>query len=229
MISTEQSRQSLYEQKVISTTQELLESGYEILPLDSEFKMPFDLDGYSPDLIATKNGGGVIVDIKASRNRSPIDRFQEIAKKVAAHPGWRFLLVPLSNEGEDALKLTSESLPSWQELESQLMSLESMTQEVLFEPSVLFASRILEASLRKRVMMLDMPIASFPIGNLLNHLFSNGEISIVQVELLRSFLTIRNTVAHGMRVSLDIEMLTLVKATIKSLVIQWSREARLNP
>ncbi len=225
MISTEQSRQSLYEQKVISTTQELLESGYEILPLGADCRMPFDLDGYSPDLIATKNGGGVIVDIKASRNRSPVDRFQGIAKKVAAHPGWRFLLVPLSNEGESALQLTSESLPSWQELESQLESLELLTQEALYEPSILFASRILEASLRKRVMMLDMPIASFPITNLLNHLFSNGEISIVQVELFKSFLAIRNPVAHGMRVVVDAEMLTSVKATIKSLVIQWSCEA----
>ncbi len=225
MISTEPSRQSLYEQKIISTTQELLESGYEILALESDYQLPFDLDGYSPDLIAIKNGGGIIVDIKASRNRASIDRFQGIAKKVSAHPGWRFLLVPLSNEAENSLQLTSESLPSWQELESQLVSLDALlNQESLFEPSVLFARRILEASLRKRVMMLDMPIASFPGANLLNHLFSNGEISIVQFDLLKSFLLLGDTVAHGMRVTLDIKMLTLVKAAIQSLVIQWSHE-----
>jgi REase_AHJR-like len=224
MISTEKSRQSFYEQKVISTTQSLLEDGYEILSSASDFKLPFDLDGYSPDLIATKNGGGVIVDIKASRNRSPIDLFQGIAKKISTYPGWRFLIVSLSDEGENALQLTHESLPSWKELASQLVSLDALNQDALFEPSVLFASRILEAILRKRVMALDMPIASFPIINLLNHLFSNGEISIVQFDLFKSFLAMRNSVAHGMRVAVDTETLTLVKAAIQSLVVQWGHD-----
>ena len=216
--------QSLYEQRVQSTAQELLENGYKVSidPLISD--LPFELGGYRPDLIATKDAEGIVLEIKTSLNRLSVDRFQDIAERVATHHGWRFLLVTLDDTSEKILLSDDDEMPSWEELSFRVDNLNTLIQDSLFEPAILFLWSILEATLRKRAIVQNLPIARFPSKQLLNHAFSSGEISISEFDLFKICLDLRNKVAHGAVTSIEPETLASASSSIYTLVEKWSKD-----
>jgi REase_AHJR-like len=217
--------QSLYEQRVQSTAQELLDNGYKVSiePLISN--LPFELGGYRPDLIATKDNEGIILEIKTSLNRLSVDRFQDIAERVATHPGWRFLLVTLDDTSENILPSSADELPSWKELNTRLIKLNTLVQDSFLEPAFLFLWSIFEAALRKRAIAQNIPISRFPTKKLLNHTFSSGEISISEFDLFTSYLEVRNRISHGITAPVDPEILKLAQSSVQILVEKWSKEA----
>ena len=214
--------QSLYEKKIQSTAQELINSGYKVSIEPSSSDLPFDLGSYRPNLIATRDNEGLIFEVKTTSNRLSIDRFQSIAEQIATHDGWRFLLITLDDTSESILPTTEQDLPSWEELKTRLSSLETLIQDSFLEPSILFLSSILEASLRKRAIDRDIPVWRLPEKNLLNHLFSSGEISISDFDIFKKCLDIRNKVAHGLATSIDPDLLSSVSTSVENLVLKWS-------
>jgi REase_AHJR-like len=216
--------QSLYEQKIQAAAQELLANGYQVSidPLLSD--LPFELGGYSPDLIATKDDKGIVLEIKASLTRLSVDRFQDIAERVATHPGWRFLLVTLDDTSEKILPSSAGELPSWKELNISLDKLNTLIQDSFLEPAFLYLWSILEAALRKRAIAQNIPISRFPTKELLNHTFSSGEISISDFDLFTSYLDVRNKIAHGIVVPIDSEILKLTLCSVQILIGKWSKE-----
>ena len=214
--------QSLYEQKIQSTVQELIDNGYKVSIEPSRSDLPFELGGYHPDLIATKGDEGIILEVKTTSNRLSVDRFQAIAEQIATHNGWRFLLITLDDTSESILPSGEKDLPSWEELKTRLSNLDTLIQASLFEPSILFSSSILEAVLRKRAINQNLPIWRLPEKNLLNYIFSSGEISMSDFDIFKSCLDLRNKVAHGLATSIDPNLLSSAIASIKKLVAQWS-------
>jgi Holliday junction resolvase len=212
---------TMHEQKINSTAQELSENGYKVLvePLNSD--LPFDLGGYRPDIIATKGDLGIVLEVKTTLNRLSVDRFQDIAERVASHHGWRFLLVTLDDITEKILPSDQNHLPSWEELNSRLLNLSRLVRDSLFEPALLFLWSILEAALRKRAISQNIPIWRFPVEKLLNHIFSSGEISISEFDLFKSCLELRNKAAHGIQISIDPEILKSATASVGILVEKW--------
>lgn len=215
--------QSLYEQKIQSTVQELIDNGYKVSIEPSSSDLPFELGGYHPDLIATKGDEGIILEVKTTSNRLSVDRFQAIAEQIANHNGWRFLLITLDDTSESILPSGEKDLPSWEELKTRLSNLDTLIQASLFEPSILFYSSILEAVLRKRAINQNLPIWRLPEKHLLNYVFSSGEISMSDFDIFKSCLDLRNKVAHGLATSIDPNLLNSAIASIKKLVVQWSR------
>jgi REase_AHJR-like len=214
--------QSLYEQKIQSTAQELIDSGYKVSIEPSSSDLPFDLGSYRPDLIATKDNKGLIFEVKTTSNRLSIERFQSIAQQIATHNGWRFLLITLDDTSESILPSSEEDLPSWEELRTRLSKLEILIQNSLLEPSILFLSSILEATLRKRSIEQNIPIWRLPEKNLLNHLFSSGEISMSDFAIFKKCLELRNKVAHGLAASIDPNLLSSANVSVENLVTIWS-------
>lgn len=214
--------QSLHEQIIQSKAQELLANGYQVSIKPLVSNLPFELGGYSPDLIATKDNEGIILEIKTSLNRLSVDRFQDIAERVATHPGWRFLLVTLDDTSEKILPSSADELPSWGELNARLIKLNKLIQDSFVEPAFLFLWSIFEAALRKRAIAQNIPISRFPTKKLLNHTFSSGEISMSDFNLFTSYLEVRNRVAHGITAPIDSEMLKSANIAVQNLVSKWS-------
>ncbi len=215
---------SLHEQKIEATAQELLDKGYKVVINPSQSDLPFDLGGYRPNLVATQNGKGVILEVKTSLKRVSVDRFQEIAEQIATHDGWRFILVTLDDAREKVLPSDEKELPSWSELISRLSKLDILLQESLFEPALLFLWSIIEAALRKRAIAQLIPIERFPPINLLNHMYSSGEISIPEFDLIKDCLERRNKVAHGILTSIDSDVLKLSTDVTRLLIEKWGIE-----
>jgi hypothetical protein len=216
--------QSLYEQRIQSTAQELLANGYKVSiePLVSD--LPFQLGRYRPNLIATKDAEGIVLEIQTTLNRLSVDRFQDISERVATHHGWKFLLITLDDTSDKILPSSGNELPSWKDLNTRLVTLNMLIQDSLFEPAILFLWSIIEAALRKRAIAQNLPISRFPTKQLLNHTFSSGEISISEFDLFTTSLDIKDKISHGIVTPIDPQMLRSANSSIQILVKAWSEE-----
>ena len=212
--------------KVKQVAQELSDQGYKVLIEPSRSNIPFDLGGYRPDLIATKNDQGLIIEIKNQKYIS-VDKFQLLAKLIASHDGWRFILVPSENHNESVIFDEEKLLPSWQEIKTQLANVNNLIEQSQYLPAILLLSSMVEAILRKKASSDNLPIENFPPRSLVNHSFSSGVISLSEYDLLKDFFSLRNKIAHGVTLSsesIDLNQLKLVNDLIKSFVNQWSVE-----
>jgi len=201
MITTNQSLQE--QQKIQSIAQKLQERGYKVVTEPSKSDLPFNLGGYLPDLIATKNDQGIIFEIKTSFKRLSIDRLQNLAEQIASHNGWRFVLITLDDESDDVFPLEEKDFPYLQDLESRLSKVDILIQSSLFEPAILFLWSILELLLRKKAVIENIPIERLPASNLLDHLYSRGEISMDQFDVFKDFLKLRNQITHGLMIPIN--------------------------
>jgi len=228
MITTNQSLQE--QQKIQSTAQKLQERGYKVVAEPSKSDLPFNLGGYLPDLIATKNDQGIIFEIKNSFKRLSIDRLQNLAEQIASHNGWRFVLITLDDESDDVFPLEAKDFPYLQDLESRLSKVDILIQSSLFEPAILFLWSILELLLRRKAVIENIPIERFPTSNLLDHLYSRGEISMEQFDIFKDFLKLRNQIAHGLMIPINstCDILTLAHQTVKALISDWKLEDSVN-
>jgi len=228
MITTNQSLQE--QQKIQHTAQQLQERGYRVITEPSKADLPFDLGNYVPDLIATKNDQGIIFEIKTSFKRLSIDRLQNLSEQIASHNGWRFVLITLDEESDDVFPLEAKDFPYLQDLESRLSKVDILIQSSLFEPAILFLWSILELLLRRKAVIENIPIERFPTSNLLDHLYSRGEISMEQFDIFKNFLKLRNQIAHGLMIPINStgDMLPLAHQTVKSLISDWKLEDSAN-
>lgn len=217
-----ESTQSLQHRKVESTAKELAEEGYEVSIEPTSSELPFDLGHYRPDLIARKDGEGIIMDVKTRHARVSVDRYQEIADEVASHPGWRFMLVTLEDVSEEVCPTDLSDLPSWEELQCRLDRVEALIDEGLTEPAVMYLWGTIEATLRRQAIVQNLPVDRFPAGRLLNHMYSSGEVSIRVIDDLKSVLEKRNRAAHGVSVSIEEGELRECLRIARELIKQWS-------
>jgi hypothetical protein len=56
---------------------------------------------------------------------------------------------------------------------------------------------ILEAAMRRQAKQVAIPIERFPANSLINHLYSQGELSMEQFDQVRGIQTIRDRLTHG--------------------------------
>lgn len=211
---------SLHDQKVESLANELLQKGYKVTVEPLVTDLPFTLGNYRPDLIASKDKGGIILEVKTNQ-RFSVDRFQELAQRIAEHEHWRFLLVTLDDVTKNLLPESDDDLPSWNELSAKTESISALIQQLMLEPAVLYLWGTIEAMLRKRAIVQKIPIDRFQAVKLLNHMYSSGEVSMNEFDSFKSILEKRNRVAHGLVTSLGAKELEDCLSMARSLIEQW--------
>lgn len=159
--------------------------------------IPFDLGGYRPDMLAIKQPDqNYIIEVKGSSQRISVDRFREISEVVKAHPGWRFLLVT----GDDQVSIGEESmLLQSEQIKNGVKKAKSLIEEGFFDAAFLFLWSLLEGMMRRQSIQKAIPIERLGGLSLINHLYSQGEMTREQFHECRDLLSIRNRVAHGYR------------------------------
>ena len=177
------------------TAQKLLEQGYRVIVEPSLDQLPFNLGNYRPDLIAFKDQTGIILEVKEKKQYFSIDRLQEIAEIVASHPGWRFSVITVDDVDKNLLSNNESDLPSWETLQVKITEIETLVKNELLEPALLYLWSILESALRKQAIIQHLPIERFSSIKLLDYMYSSGEISIVEFNLIKPLLEQRNRIA----------------------------------
>lgn len=220
------------DEKIDSLAATYEQQGFTVLREPSRDQLPFDLENYQPGLIAQRGETGLIIEVKTTTSRISVDRFQALAQEISRHPGWRFLLVTLED-------VDSFELPMWPQLEKKLLAasfliytytsfqdrrLNTDFTECTLEAALLYLWSIFEAALRRRAIDQNIPVDRFPASRLLNHLYSQGEISVKEIDLFQEFRRRRDRVAHGVNESIDRAWMELVFNAVNRLVDDWKNQ-----
>ncbi|MEH2282502.1 MAG: hypothetical protein V7K90_14430 [Nostoc sp.] len=214
----------LYDEKVKSLVQKYESQGFHVLTGLQTDELPFDLGNYQPDLIAIKDGSGLVIEVKNSLSRLSVDRLQVLAEEVSKYPGWRFLLVTLEDIEAKSLPGTSEELPSWQELTDRFFQARKLIENDEIQSAFLFLWSIFEDALRKRAIDVSIPIERFPVIGLIKHLYSLGELSISQFDLAEACFEVSNRLAHGYIENLNLPLLHNLDNLVRELLTEWKVE-----
>lgn len=195
--------------------------GFEVVIDPSKSLIPFDLGNYCPDLIARKGlDEGYIIELKNSIAKISVDRYREIAEIVAQHHGWRFLLITgediSSGEPQDDIELlTWEQMLQRQEQAQRFLAIGEV--EVAFW----YLWGILEAAMRRQARQVAIPIERFPANSLINHLYSQGELSMEQFDQVRVIQTIRDRLTHGYQLPNLEEPTKQLQVVVNELITIW--------
>ena len=217
---------SLHDDKVESLIKQYRDQGFTVIQNPKADQLPFDLDNYQPDILATKNENesgliGLIIEVKTSIRPVSVERLQFVAEEVSRHPGWRFLLVTLEDIEAESLPGTSEELPSWEELIDHFSQVSKLIENNNIEPAFLFLWSVFEGALRKRAVDVSIPIERLPFIKLLRSMYSVGELSISEFDIIQAYLEKRNRLAHGYIQKLDSEVLPKFIMLVVKLLIEW--------
>ena len=195
--------------------------GFEVVIEPSKSLIPFDLGNYCPDLIARKGlDEGYIIELKNSIAKISVDRYREIAEIVAQHHGWRFLLIT----GEDISSADPQNdseLMTW----DQMLQRQEQAQKFLVigevEVAFLYLWGVLEAAMRRQARQVAIPIERFPANSLINHLYSQGELSMEQFDQVRVIQTIRDRLIHGYQIPNLDEPTKQLQVVVNELITIW--------
>ena len=195
--------------------------GFEVVIEPSKSLIPFDLENYCPDLIARKGSNeGCIIELKNSIAKISVDRYREIAEIVAQHHGWRFLLITGEDVSSEDPKNDSE-LMTW----DQMLQRQKQAQKFLaigeVEVAFLCLWGILEAAMRRQAKQVAIPIERFPASSLINHLYSQGELSMEQFDQVRVIQTIRDRLTHGYQLPNLEEPTKQLQVVVNELITIW--------
>ena len=218
---------SLHDEKVESLIKKYRDEGFTVTKEPQPNEIPFDLDNYQPDILATKNEHesgliGLIIEVKTSISPVSVERLQSVAEKISRHPGWRFLLVTIEDIEAESLPGTSEELPSWEELINYFSQVSKLIENNNIEPAFLFLWSVFEGALRKRAVDVSISVERLPVIRLLRSMYSLGELSISEFDSIQACLEQRNRLAHGYIQKLDLEVLHTFVILVVKLLIEWT-------
>lgn len=217
---------SLHDEKVESLIKKYRDEGFTVTKEPQPNEIPFDLDNYQPDILATKNENetgliGLIIEVKTSISPVSVERLQSVAEKISRHPGWRFLLVTLEDIEAESLPGTSEELPSWEEIIDHFSQVSKLIENNNIEPAFLFLWSVFEGALRKRAVDVSIPVERLPAIRLLRTMYSLGELSISEFDIIQAYFERRNRLAHGYIQKLDSEVLHTFVILVVKLLGEW--------
>jgi hypothetical protein len=193
MTSPWESQQGVWEEVI---AERLRNDGYVVTIEPGPDSLPFSLGGYHPDLVASRDDEGLIIELKRTEQKVPIDRYVAAAAIVRQHPGWRFLLIPTERIEETGLTPLLQ-LPRLADLVSQLEGSSILLEQRLRGAAFITAWVGIEGALRVIAELNDVPLSALSPTSLILHSRSQGLVSQGQFAALQRLVVVRNSVVHG--------------------------------
>jgi hypothetical protein len=198
------------------------QEGYDVVMHPAATELPFDLDGYAPDLLATRGDEKLMIEVRSSVMRTSIDRLIEAADRVRTSPPWQLLLVTEDDVPGELLPGSDLTLPTWDEILCHLAELRPASEG---PAGFLLAWGVLEGALRRHAFDSALPIHRLPTSALLKQLYTQGELPAEPFEALTCLLDQRNRVAHGFSFSEPTGAFGELRAIIVHLLEFWKQPA----
>lgn len=198
----------------------LIRDGYRVETQPDLRSLPFDLGGYRPDFVASRGDEKLLVEVKGSVLRLPIDRYIQIAEVVSSHPGWRFVLVT----PDDIASISGFRILGWDEIEHRATEAGTLMQAGQNDSALLLLWTAFEAAMRRHSQEIHIPVERLPLGVLLKHLYSNGELSIEQYDRAARILQARNQAVHGYQVEGLDETCKDLRALLHEVITDWKHK-----
>jgi Holliday junction resolvase len=211
--------------KVRELAEQYAAQGFQVSIDPATATVPFDLGNYSPDLIAQKEDQHLIVEVKDSSDRVSVERYRDLAEEIGRHPGWRFLLVTMNDVESRSFPGSPDELASRSEVTERIARAERLLDSGDSDAAFLLMWSALEAMLRRHAESVALPLERLPSLSVLNHLYSQGELSMTQYDRAMAALRLRNLLAHGSPAPQLGDAARDLRSLIKDLLNEWLQDA----
>lgn len=172
--------------------------GYEVLVGPRGDAIPSFASGFEPDLIATKPGESIIVEVKSHRfDLAESPQIAELAEITNSQPGWRFDLVVEEPETPVEKAAHEAGEPSDNELAAILDAADDLAERGHSPYACVIAWAGLEAAMRRVRDQVEFFGRTTP-NELMRTLYSHGILSREQFEKMRDSYKIRTQLVHGL-------------------------------
>lgn len=215
------SKKEIHAEKVKEVYSRYREAGYEVIVDPLHAQIPFDLAGYQPDLVATKENQGIIVEVMLSSSRTWREKLQEAVEKVRKQDNWRFVLVTADDSLPDALPGIAPDFLSWQGVSQQLDRADRLqslgeTDAAYFTLWIAF-----EYMMRLRVQEILPLLDRLSPEILIRQLDDCGELSVEQYNLALACRETHHLVVHGFPVNDLAARFDRLRELVQDLAIEW--------
>jgi REase_AHJR-like protein len=181
---------AVIEKKRQSVAQEYRRQGYRVTVPERSAALPSFLRDCLPDLIE-RDDDHVAIEIRHSNMLRGSNDLKELAARVATQPGWRFELVTLGNDGNEADVI---SRPDW--LESMLRTPDLATNPDQAYFHVVYLGQVLEFLVRGVALRNGIRIRDRLPRRIANELVFAGIMEQPILDRLEHALSYRDKLLH---------------------------------
>lgn len=187
------------EKAIENVAEQYRSEGYQVTVQPKASQVPSFAAGLPVDLLATKGGEQVLVQVKESAEELRKDpETVRIADAVKAQPGWRFDVVVLSGDSANEKLARQAAEPSIDVILRNLEYAERSAQTGDYASSFIIAWGSLEAAMRRAARASGIELQNISPLFLLRTLYSNGLLEREELDRLDGYLRFRNAVVHGL-------------------------------
>ncbi|MFD1468654.1 hypothetical protein ACFQ48_10500 [Hymenobacter caeli] len=207
--------------QVAALAESYRQQGYAVTaPPDME-SVPFDLNGFRPDLLAEKQGQHLLILANNTQQPISIGRLRELSETIKQQPtpGWRLLLINYSPESV-AGGLLQDPI-SWDNIIQRTGQAKKLREAGEAEAAILLFWSALEALLRRHAESLGFPLEQLSVRALLDYLYSDADLSYEHFDQAKMLLSGRNKVAHGFTLPEASQQANLLQNLIDELSGEW--------
>jgi len=194
---------------------ELEDDGYTVIFEPSPEQIPFSLDTYIPDLLATKNNDNLIIEIKTRDIPNIMNRYRKVIEIIQTHPDWKFLIKTFAETTEKTK--TSLAQVSIEDIHKYLEKVKKI-YSVSPELAIPYLWNTIIAFLRHKAVDVQVEYSELTDRSLINQLYTLGKISAEQHATLLKWNVLRNHAAHDLEFSVKPEDVSAMLAFINKLL-----------
>lgn len=169
--------------------------GYQVTLAPTGEVLPPVVGRYRPDLVAVKPDESVVVEISVKGDRSPSERFGDLARQIGQQPGWRFVLVVGDPVDVGMLPVDAPVITLDEVVRNEAAAAKIAEQSPTSAFLLLWVAA--EALLRMLAHRAELPLERVPTSTLIRDLYSFGELSATDFHAALDLQQIRDAVAHG--------------------------------
>ena len=175
--------------KVAAVARQYRRAGYDVLRPGAGGNQADFLEGYTPDLIATRNDDCVVIEVKRAGSLRSSNDLTEIAEAVSRQGGWRFELIVIPSD-DDVEFISTEKV---EELKSHG---DRVYESGLQAAAYLFLTSILEELVGDLSLKHGLPARRLSTESLSRLLVTDGVIPAEVYEQIKAILSQRHRLAH---------------------------------
>jgi hypothetical protein len=171
--------------------------GYTVIVEPTAALIPFSLENYRPELLATKGGDNLLFDVKLEGERD-VAEFWRMVAKVKRHPGWKLTGITVPNVDPEVNTSGTLSDLDVDGLRQQLREIDLLSRDPQVQSVVLSRLWVVYiATLRLLAIQEGFDRDDDADYDRLVRAQSNGLISNAECEEGRALMILRNRVVNG--------------------------------
>jgi REase_AHJR-like len=193
---TTQDHQRAVQARILERARELQRQGFAVQVEPDPQQVPAFLRSFSVDLIAEREGEGLVLEVKAGHELQRPPYLEELARAVEQQPGWRFELELVEPEWADRpLREASSSSPLTYVRKLLDAIPELGARDV--NAAVVAVWAPIEVLLERAAVVFDVPVTDQSAPYLMKALYTEGVLAREDFQQLQHGWQYRNMIAHG--------------------------------